>query len=65
MEDNTSSIIEEKKYTDLIVQKRILNQDLSTFKDTQGLGKKEIDSIKSIIKVNPRFTCYTTYSKDK
>src|SRR3989344_7928056 len=65
MEDNTSSLIEEKKYTDLIVQKRILNQDLSTFKDTQGLGKKEIDSIKSIIKVNPRFTCYTTYSKDK
>lgn len=65
MEDNTSTLTEEKKYTDLIVQKRILNEDLSTFKDTQSLSKKEIDSIKSIIKANPRFTCYTSYSKDK
>jgi hypothetical protein len=65
MEDNTSTLKEERNFSDLIVQKRILNTDLSIFNDTQNLKTKEIKSIKSIIKSNPRFSCYTTYIADK
>ena len=63
MEDNTSTLDEEKKFGDLIVQKRTLNTDLSKFTDSQKLSPTDIKSIKSIIKDNPRFTCYTTYTK--
>lgn len=63
MEDHTSTLKEEKQFGDLIVQKRTLNTDLSKFTDSQKLTAKEIKSIKSIIKDNPRFTCYTTYTK--
>lgn len=65
MEDNTSSLVDEKKFSDLVVQKRTLNTDLSIFNDTQRLSNKEILSIKSIVASNPRFSCYTTYSSDK
>jgi len=64
MEDNTSSLVAEKKFSDLVVQKRTLNTDLSIFNDTQGLNNKEILSIKSVINSNPRFSCYTTYNSD-
>ena len=63
MEDHTSTLEEEKKFGDLIVQKRTLNTDLGKFNNSQELSSKEIKSIKSIIKDNPRFTCYTTYTK--
>lgn len=63
MEDHTSTLEEEKKFGDLIVQKRTLNTDLSKFTNSQKLSRADIKSIKSIIKDNPRFTCYTTYTK--
>jgi hypothetical protein len=65
LEDHTSSFVETKSFAGLLVQKRILNKDLSIFKDTQDLNQKEIKSIQSLIKSNPRFTCYTTYNSYK
>lgn len=63
MEDHTSTVVEEKKFGDLIIQKRTLNTDLSKFTNSQELSRTDIKSIKSVIKDNPRFTCYTTYTK--
>ncbi len=64
MEDNTSTLQDEKKFGDLIVQKRKLHTDLSEFTNSQNLTSQEIKSIKSKIKIDPRYTCYTTYTND-
>lgn len=63
LEDHTSTLNEKKTFGDLTIQKRTLNKDLSKFSDTQELLQDDIKSIKSIIKDNPRFTCYTKYTK--
>ena len=55
-EDQVSKLIEEKRFGEIIVQKRILTEDKDELVDTQNLSPLE-----KIIKNDHRYSCYHTY----
>lgn len=60
-EDQVSVLEEERKFGDITVQKRRLEENTSLLKDTQGLTTDEINSIKATQLTDPRYSCYLTY----
>lgn len=61
LEDQISQLIEEKKYGEIIVQKRKLTTDKNLLRDTQGLTPPEVRTINSITSVDDRFSCFHQY----
>lgn len=59
--DKKSTLVEEKKFGDLIVQKRKLKQKGEPFADTQGLNKQQIQSFEEILGRDPRYYCVNDY----
>ncbi|MDO8497944.1 MAG: hypothetical protein Q7S61_05380 [bacterium] len=60
-EDKVSTFIEEKKFGDLLVQKRILKKPESLFTDTQGLNRQQLKSFEEILGRDYRYTCFNSY----
>jgi len=60
-EDQVSKLIEEKKFGDIIVQKRILTENKNELVDTQRLSPQEKNELEKITKNDHRYSCYHTY----
>jgi len=60
-EDQVSKLIEEKRFGDIVVQKRILTENKSELVDTQKLSSQEKNELEKITKSDPRYSCYHTY----
>jgi|YNPMSStandDraft_1061717.scaffolds.fasta_scaffold21853_2 hypothetical protein len=60
-EDKVSKLIEEKKFGDIIVQKRILTENKNELVDTQRLSPQEKNELEKITKNDHRYSCYHTY----
>jgi hypothetical protein len=60
-EDKVSKLIEEKRFGEIIVQKRILTEDKDELVDTQNLSPLEKNQLEKIIKNDHRYSCYHTY----
>jgi len=60
-EDQVSILEEEKKFGDLIIQKRRLENNKQLLKSSQNLSLEEIQSINITNKIDPRYTCFIDY----
>ena len=60
-EDQVSKLTEEKRFGDIIVQKRILTKNKSELVDTQKLSSQEKNELEKITKSDSRYSCYHTY----
>jgi hypothetical protein len=60
LEDHVSKLIEEKKFGQIVVQKRILN-DQTDWTDSQKLSSQEKGVVQQISSVDPRYSCYIDY----
>ncbi len=61
MEDNTSTLLGEKKFGGIIVQERMLQPQPRKFIDTQNLTSQEAQGLKSLTTTTPLYSCYNTY----
>jgi len=60
-EDQVSKLIEEKRFGEIIVQKRILTENKNELVDTQHLSPQEKNELEKITKNDYRYSCYHTY----
>jgi len=60
-EDQISILEDEKKFGEIIIQKRKLEKNKLLLSDTQKLTPEEITSIKITQKIDPRYTCFIDY----
>lgn len=61
LEDQKSTLLEEKKFGQLLVQKRKLNTNSTMPKDTQNLNQNQIEIFKSIYNADYRYSCFMNY----
>jgi hypothetical protein len=61
MEDQVSKIIEEKKFGDYTVQKRVFLKKNEDIIDSQNLTKDDISLAKGRINADPRYSCFNDY----
>jgi len=60
-EDQISKLIEEKRFGDIIVQKRILTKNTNELVDTQNLSPQEKIELEKIIRKDYRYSCFHNY----
>jgi hypothetical protein len=61
LEDNTSKLEETKRFGNITVQKRTLQEEPRTFLDTQKLNPSDMARLKITLKNESRYTCYNSY----
>lgn len=61
MEDQVSKIIEEKKFGNYTVQKRVFLKKNEDIIDSQNLTKEDISLAKGRINADPRYSCFNDY----
>jgi hypothetical protein len=61
LEDQISVLEDEKKFGEIIVQKRRLEQNKSLLSDSQNLTSEEIQTIMITQKIDPRYSCFINY----
>jgi hypothetical protein len=61
LEDQVSVLEDEKKFGEIIIQKRRLEKDKSLLRDSQNLTPVEIQTIKTTQRIDPRYSCSIDY----
>jgi hypothetical protein len=61
MEDQVSKVVDEKKFGNYVVQKRIFLKENEHMIDSQNLSEREISLVQGRIDVDPRYSCFNDY----
>lgn len=61
LEDQVSSLQEEKKIGEFIIQKRRMEKDKSKLNNTQKLTISDYKNLNRIIRTDPRYSCFVNY----
>ncbi len=61
LEDQMSTIQDEKKFGSLTVQKRVFTQNPTELTDSQHLTSQELAVVKHVINTDHRYSCFNTY----
>ena len=57
VEDQISVLDEQKKFGEIVVQKRHIPEDPKELKDTQKLTSAELTEIKTVLRFDDRYSC--------
>ena len=60
-EDQVSRLIEEKRFGEIIIQKRILTENKNELFDTQNLSLMEKSELEKIVEKDHRYSCFHNY----
>lgn len=58
LEDKVSYLVEEKKFGDIIIQKRIIPSDKTNLFDSQNLSPERKRDMEGISRIEPRYNCF-------